>query len=121
MTLNGLLQVAIYILVLLAIIKPLGIYMTKVFSGEKTFLERVFGPIERLISRICSVSHSQEALWTVSTAAMLMSSLLSPLVLYAMQGLQYSLPLNPQQFTGLNEQMAFNTAASFTTNTNWQD
>jgi potassium-transporting ATPase potassium-binding subunit len=121
MTLNGLLQLAIYVLVLLAITRPLGIYMANIFSGEKTFMSRVLGPIERLIYRICRIDASQEQHWTVYTAAMLMFSVVSLLVLYALQRLQYYLPLNPQQFAGVNPHMAFNTAASFTTNTNWQD
>jgi len=121
MTVNGILQLAIYVLVLLAIIKPLGIFMAKVFQGEKTFLSPVLGPIERLIYRICRVDASQEQRWTTYTAAMLMFSVVSLLLLYALQRLQYYLPLNPQQFAGVNEHMSFNTAASFTTNTNWQD
>ena len=117
MTLNGFLQLAIYVLVLLAIIKPLGIFMAKVFSGEKTFMSRVLGPIERLIYRLCRVDASKEQHWTTYTAAMLMFSVASLLLLYALQRLQYYLPLNPQQFPGVIPHMAFNTAASFTTNT----
>ena len=120
MTVNGFLQLAVYFLVLLAVTKPLGIYMTKVFSGEKTFSSRVLGPIERLIYRICRVDATSEQHWTAYTAAMLMFSVVSLLVLYALQRLQYYLPLNPQQFTGVKEDLAFNTAVSFTTNTNWQ-
>src|SRR5262245_321686 len=121
MTLNGILQLALYVLVLLVIIKPLGIFMTKVFAGEKTFLDRVLGPLERLIYRVCRIDASEEQHWTAYTAAMLMFSVVSLLLLYALQRLQYYLPLNPQQFPGVNEHMSFNTAASFTTNTNWQD
>src|SRR5438128_5067961 len=121
MTLNGLLQLALYFLVLLAVTKPLGVYMTRVFSGEKTFMSRLLGPLERLIYRMCRVGAETEQCWTTYTAAMLMFSVVSLLVLYALQRLQYYLPLNPQQFPGVNEHMAFNTAASFTTNTNWQD
>src|SRR2546425_11582720 len=120
MTLNGFLQLAIYFLVLLAVTKPLGVYMTKVFSGEKTFSSRVLGPIERLIYRICRVDPASEQLWTAYTAAMLMFSVVSLLVLYALQRLQYYLPLNPQQFAGVKPDLAFNSAVSFTTNTNWQ-
>jgi K+-transporting ATPase ATPase A chain len=120
-TLNGLLQLALYVLVLLAIIKPLGVYMARVFSGEKTFLDRVLGPIERLIYRVCRVDAGAEQHWTAYTTAMLMFSVASLLLLYALQRLQYYLPLNPQQFSGVNEHMSFNTAASFTSNTNWQD
>lgn len=120
MTFNGFLQLAIYFLVLLAVTKPLGVYMTKVFSGEKTFLSRLLGPLERLIYRVCHVNAGDEQHWTGYTAAMLMFSMVSLLVLYALQRLQYYLPLNPQQFAGVNPDLAFNTAVSFTTNTNWQ-
>jgi K+-transporting ATPase ATPase A chain len=120
MTFNGFLQLAVYFLVLLAITKPLGVYMARVFSGEKTFISRVIGPIERSIYRLCRVDASREQHWTTYTAAMLMFSVVSLLVLYAFQRLQYYLPFNPQQFTGVKEDLAFNTAASFTTNTNWQ-
>ena len=120
MTFNGFVQLAIFFLVLLALTKPIGVYLTRVFSGEKTFISRVFGPIERLIYRLCRVDAASEQHWTVYTGAMLMFSVVSLLVLYALQRLQYYLPLNPQQFTGVKEDLAFNTAVSFTTNTNWQ-
>ncbi|MEK6299167.1 MAG: potassium-transporting ATPase subunit KdpA [Acidobacteriota bacterium] len=120
MTFNGFLQLAVYFLVLLAITKPLGVYITRVFSGEKTFMGRVVGPIERLIYRLCRVDASSEQHWTTYTAAMLMFSVAGLLVLYALQRLQYYLPLNPQQFSGVNPDLAFNTAVSFATNTNWQ-
>ncbi len=96
MTLNGFLQLGIYFLVLLAVTKPLGVYMTRVFSGERTFLSRVFGPVERLIYRICRIDEHEEQHWTAYTAAMLMFSLVGLLVLYGLQRLQYYLPLNPQ-------------------------
>ena len=120
MTLNGFLQLGIYFLVLLAVTKPLGVYMTRVFSGERTFLGRVFGPVERLIYRICRIDEHEEQHWTAYTAAMLMFSLAGLLVLYGLQRLQYYLPLNPQKFSGVAPDLAFNTASSFTTNTNWQ-
>jgi len=120
MTLNGFLQLGIYILVLLALTKPLGVYMTKVFSGERIFLGRIFGPLERLIYRICRIDEHEEQHWTTYTAAMLMFSLAGLLVLYGLQRLQYYLPLNPQGFPGVVPDLAFNTASSFTTNTNWQ-
>ena len=120
MTLNGILQLTVYLLVLLAVTKPLGVYMTKVFSGEKTFMGRVLGPLERLIYRACRVDSAGEQHWVTYTAAMLMFSVVSLLVLYAFQRLQYYLPLNPQEFAGVNPDLAFNTAVSFTTNTNWQ-
>jgi potassium-transporting ATPase potassium-binding subunit len=120
MTVNGFLQLGIYFLVLLAITKPLGVYMTKVFSGERIFLGRIFGPLERLIYRICRIDEHEEQHWTTYTAAMLMFSLVGLLVLYGFQRLQYYLPLNPQNFSGVAPDLAFNTASSFTTNTNWQ-
>jgi K+-transporting ATPase ATPase A chain len=120
MTFNGFLQLAIYFLVLLAITKPLGLYMTKVFTGERTFLTPVLGPVERLIYRLCRVDASKEQHWTAYTAAMLMFNLIGLLVLYGLQRLQYYLPFNPQGFSGVAPDLAFNTAVSFTSNTNWQ-
>jgi K+-transporting ATPase ATPase A chain len=120
MTFNGFLQFAIYFLILLVLTKPLGIYIARLFSGERIFLGRVFGPVEKLIYRICRIDEHEEQHWAAYTAAMLMFSLVGLLVLYALQRLQYYLPLNPQRFTGVAPDLAFNTAASFTTNTNWQ-
>ena len=120
MSFNGILQLAVYFLVLLAITKPIGIYMTRVFSGEKTFMSRVLGPIERLIYKVCRIDETNEQHWTTYTAAMLIFSVVSLLLLYALQRLQYYLPLNPQQFTAVAPDLSFNTAVSFTTNTNWQ-
>jgi K+-transporting ATPase ATPase A chain len=94
--------------------------MTRIFSGERTFLSRVFGPVERLIYRICRIDEHEEQHWTAYTAAMLMFSLAGLLALYGLQRLQYYLPLNPQRFPGVAPDLAFNTASSFTTNTNWQ-
>jgi K+-transporting ATPase ATPase A chain len=120
MTFNGFSQVGIYFLVLLALTKPLGVYMAKVFSGEKIFLTRVLKPVERLIYRLCHIKEDEEQHWTAYTAAMLMFSLVGLLILYGLQRLQYYLPLNPQGFPGVSPDLAFNTASSFTTNTNWQ-
>ena len=120
MTINGFLQLAVYFLLLLAITRPLGVYVAQVFSGEKILMSRVLGPVERLIYRLCRVDPEHEQRWTTYTAAMLMFSVVSLLVLYALQRLQYYLPFNPQQFAGVKADLAFNTAVSFTTNTNWQ-
>jgi K+-transporting ATPase ATPase A chain len=120
MTLNGFLQLGIYFLVLLAITKPLGVYMSRVFSGERILLGRVFGPVERLIYRLCQIDEHDEQHWTTYTAAMLMFSLVGLLLLYGLQRFQFYLPLNPQKFSGVAPDLAFNTASSFTTNTNWQ-
>jgi K+-transporting ATPase ATPase A chain len=120
MTLNGFLQLAVYFLVLLAITKPLGIYMAKVFSGERTFMSPVVGPLERMLYRLCRIDPGEEQHWMVYTAAMLMFNLAGLLLLYALQRLQYYLPLNPQELAGVKADSSFNTAASFTSNTNWQ-
>jgi K+-transporting ATPase ATPase A chain len=120
MTSNGFLQLAIYFLAILAVTKPLGLFMAKVFSGEPTLIGRALRPVERLIYRICQVDESQEQHWTAYTAAMLMFSVAGLLLLYAFERLQYYLPHNPQGFAGVAPGLAFNTAASFATNTNWQ-
>ena len=120
MTGNGFLQLAIYFLVLLAITKPLGVYMVKIFSGERTFMHVLLRPLERVIYRVCRVNENEEQHWTSYTAAMLMFSVVSLLVLYALQRLQYYLPVNPQKFAAVAPDLAFNTAVSFTSNTNWQ-
>jgi len=120
MTSNGFLQLAIYSLAILAVTKPLGLFMAKIFSGEPTLIGRVLRPVERLIYRICRVDESQEQHWTAYTAAMLMFNLAGLLLLYAFERLQYYLPHNPQGFAGVAPDLAFNTAVSFTTNTNWQ-
>jgi K+-transporting ATPase ATPase A chain len=120
MTLNGFLQLAIYFLAILAVTKPLGLFMAKIFSGEPTLIGRVFRPAERLIYSICRIDESQEQHWTAYTGAMLMFSVAGLLLLYAFERLQYYLPHNPQEFPGVAPDLAFNTAVSFTTNTNWQ-
>jgi potassium-transporting ATPase potassium-binding subunit len=120
MTFNGWLQILVYLLLLLAVTKPIGLFMTHVFNGERTFLHPVLGPIERLIYRLTGVNEEREMRWTEYAAAMLLYSLVSMLVLYALQRLQYYLPLNPQKLAGPSVHLSFNTAASFTTNTNWQ-
>jgi K+-transporting ATPase ATPase A chain len=120
MTLNGFLQLAIFSLAVLAVTKPLGIYLAKVFSGEKTWLEKLFSPVERLIYRLCGVDEKSEQSWVVYTAGMLLFSLAGLLLTYLIQRLQYYLPFNPQQLPGVAPDLAFNTAVSFTTNTNWQ-
>jgi K+-transporting ATPase ATPase A chain len=120
MTANGLLQIALYIGVLVLLVKPLGLYMARVFNGERTFLDPVLRPVERLIYRLCGVNPRQEQHWTIYTAAMLIFNLAGMVLLYALQRLQHLLPLNPQGFDPPSADSAFNTAASFTSNTNWQ-
>ena len=94
--------------------------MARVFSRERTFLDPVLRPVERLIYRLTGVDETREMRWTEYAVAMLLFSLVSMLVLYLLQRLQGYLPLNPQGLPGVAPDLAFNTAASFTTNTNWQ-
>src|SRR5262249_54279269 len=120
MTVNGWLQILLFFLIILAVTKPMGVFMTRVFNRERTFLDPVLRPLERLIYRLTGVDESREMRWTEYGIAMLLFSAVSMAVLYAIQRLQYYLPLNPQKLTGVIPHSSFNTAASFTTNTNWQ-
>jgi len=121
MTANGWLQIVVYLLLILAVTKPMGIFMTRVFNRERTFLDPVLRPIERLIYKLCFVDENHEMRWTEYAFAMLLFSVVSMLLLYLIQRLQGHLPFNPQKLGAVTpEHLAFNTAASFTTNTNWQ-
>ncbi len=121
MTLNGWLQIFVFLALIFAVTKPLGIFMAKVFAGEHTFLDPVLRPIERFLYRVTGVDEKHEMRWTEYATAMLLFSGVSMLVLYLIQRLQALLPFNPQHMAGVAPQhLAFNTAASFTTNTNWQ-
>jgi len=122
MTAYAWLELALFFGILLLVTKPLGSYMAKVFEGEKTFLERPLGWLERGTYRALGIDAQQDMKWTTYTVAMLMFSLVSGLFTYAVLRLQGFLPLNPQHFTGkqMTPDLAFNTAMSFTTNTNWQ-
>jgi potassium-transporting ATPase potassium-binding subunit len=120
MTVNGLVQIGLFLLVVLAVTRPLGRFMTRVFNRERTWLDPALRPIERLIYRATGVDERREMRWTEYAAAMLLFSVVSMLVLYVMQRVQQRLPWNPQGFAAVPPDLAFNTAASFTTNTNWQ-
>jgi potassium-transporting ATPase potassium-binding subunit len=120
MTANGWLQIGLFLVLLLAITKPMGVYMARVFNGEKTFMDAVLRPVERLLYRVAGVDETHEMRWTEYAVAMLLFSGVSMIVLYAILRLQQWLPWNPQHFTNVAPDLAFNTAASFTTNTNWQ-
>lgn len=120
MTANGWFQVAVFVLVLFAITKPIGTFMARVFNGEKTFLDPVLRPIERLIYRATGVDEKHEMRWTEYAVAVLLFSGASLLLLYLIQRVQGWLPLNPQKLAAVPQALAFNTAVSFTTNTNWQ-
>jgi K+-transporting ATPase ATPase A chain len=117
---NAVLQVGIFFLLVTVISVPLGLYMARVFAEERTFLDPVLRPVERAIYRLCGVHPATEMTWGEYTIAILWFSLVGMLVLYALERLQGLLPFNPQGLAGLAPDLAFNTAASFTTNTNWQ-
>jgi K+-transporting ATPase ATPase A chain len=121
MTVNGWLQIIVFLAVLFAVTKPLGIFMARVFNRERTFLDPVLRPVERFIYRLTFVDEVHEMKWTEYALAMLLFSGFTMLVLYVIQRVQQVLPLNPQKFAAVAPALAFNTAASFTTNTNWQN
>ncbi len=121
MTINGWLQILVFLGLILAVTKPMGVFMARVFAREKTFLDPVLRPVERLLYRVTGVDETHEMRWTEYATAMLLFSAVSMLVLYLIQRIQGALPLNPQHLGAVSpEHLAFNTAASFTTNTNWQ-
>ncbi len=116
----GLLQIGIYLAVLIATVKPLGAYMARVYEGERLFLERPLGWLERLIYRLAGVRRDTEMDWKTYAVAMLAFNLVGALAVYGLQRLQGWLPLNPQHLGAVAPDLAFNTAVSFATNTNWQ-
>jgi potassium-transporting ATPase potassium-binding subunit len=117
---NAVIQVGIFSIFVTVISVPLGLYMARVFAGERTFLDPVLRPLERAIYGVCGVRSGTEQDWIEYTISMLLFSAVGMLMLYGMQRLQYYLPWNPQKFGAVASDLAFNTAASFTTNTNWQ-
>jgi K+-transporting ATPase ATPase A chain len=120
MTVNGWIQIALYCAIIVAITAPLGGYMTRVFSGGKTFLSPLLRPIERAFYAISGVNENEDQHWVVYAVAMLAFTMAGFVVLYALQRLQAVLPFNPQKFPAVGEHLAFNTSVSFITNTNWQ-
>jgi potassium-transporting ATPase potassium-binding subunit len=121
MTTNGWLQILVFIAIIFAITKPLGIFMARVFEREKTFLDPLFRPIERLIYRLTGVDENHEMRWTEYCIAMLIYSGVTMFALFVIERVQQHLPWNPQKMAAVGADLAFNTAASFTTNTNWQN
>lgn len=122
MDLYGLIQLVLFVATLLVLTKPLGLYLVRVLDVEgKTFLDPVFGPVERLFYRLFRINPRKEQDWKSYTISMLCFSLFGLLFTYAILRLQHILPLNPQGFGPVNADLAFNTAVSFTTNTNWQN
>jgi K+-transporting ATPase ATPase A chain len=120
MTNVGMLQIILYCLTILILIKPLGWYMAMVYEAKPCGLNQLFAPIERFIYKISHVSIDQEMGWKTYLWSMLIFNLLSILIVYSIQRLQFYLPLNPNAFSGVKPDLAFNTALSFATNTNWQ-
>src|SRR3984893_14029464 len=120
MTPNGWLQIFLYFAVILLVTKPVGIFIAKVFSGERTFLDPVMRPVERLLYKLTRVDENHEMRWTEYSIAMLLFSAVSMLALYFLERAQQWLPFNPQKVAAVPADLAWNTAASFTTNTNWQ-
>ena len=120
MTANGWLQIALFSVVVVAITRPLGGYMTRVFNGERTFLWPMLRPVERAIYWGCGVDEKEEQHWLTYAVAMLFFSVAGFVSLYALQRLQWYLPFNPQRQSGVAPDLAMNTSVSFVTNTNWQ-
>jgi potassium-transporting ATPase potassium-binding subunit len=113
-------QILIYGIILVLLVKPFGVYIWRVFSDQKTFLDPVIKPVEKGIYRLCGIDAKYEMPWTTYVITMLLFNLCGLVVLYVMLRLQGSLPLNPTHAVGMPPSLAFNTAASFVTNTNWQ-
>ena len=120
MNMYSLIQIVLFMVVLLALAKPLGSFMAKVYQGESTFLDRVLGPIERFIYRVSGIDPKEEMDWKVYAIAMLAFNVLGLLFVYVLQRLQGVLPLNPQGLGAVSADSSWNTAVSFTSNTNWQ-
>jgi K+-transporting ATPase ATPase A chain len=120
MTIIGWVQIALFSVIVILITRPFGGYMTRVFNGERTFLSPVLRPVERAVYWCCGVDEKEEQHWFTYAVAMLFFSVVGFLTLYALQRLQWYLPFNPQEQTGVEPSSAFNTSVSFVTNTNWQ-
>src|SRR5271154_3894316 len=121
MTANGWFQIFLLLAVVFAVTKPLGIFIARVFNREKTFLDPVLRPVERLVYRLTGIDDQHEMRWTEYAVAMLLFSAVSMALLYLIQRTQHWLPFNPQKMANVPQALAFNTAISFTTNTNWQN
>ena len=120
MTANGWLQIGLYVVILVLLVKPLGAYMARVYQREQTFLDPILGPVERFVYRLAGVRENVEMDWKVYAIALLQFSLASLLIVYLVQRVQNLLPLNPQGLGAVSPDSSWNTAASFATNTNWQ-
>jgi potassium-transporting ATPase potassium-binding subunit len=120
LTSNGWLQIALFGAIVVMITRPFGGYMTRVFAGKRTFLSPLLRPVERLVYWGCGVDETEEQSWRTYAVAMVFFSIVGFVALYALQRLQWYLPFNPQRQAGVEQVLAFNTSASFVTNTNWQ-
>src|SRR5215470_20272182 len=120
MTFIGWIQIALFCALVIALVQPLGWYMTRVFAGEPTFLSPMLRPVERAVYWCCGVDEKLEQHWLTYAVAVLFFSVAGFVSLYALQRLQWYLPFNPQDQTGVEPSSAFNTSVSFVTNTNWQ-
>lgn len=121
MTANGWIQIVVYCAIILALVKPLGWYMTRVFNGERTFLSPVLRPVELGLYRLAGIEEKREQDWLTYTVAMLLFHVGGFAILYALLRLQQALPFNPQDMAAVPPDLSFNTAISFLTNTNWQN
>ncbi len=120
MTINGWIQILVFAGIIIALVKPLGGYLTRVLNGERTLLSVIFGPLERGLYRVAGTNEKEEQHWTTYALAVLLFNLAGFTVLYLVQRLQGGLPFNPQGLGAVEPTSAFNTAVSFMTNTNWQ-
>lgn len=120
MTENGLLQIILYLIVVLMLVKPLGLTMARVYQGQPCGLNRLLGWFERFIYRICGIQTQHEMTWKAYALSVLFFNLIGICLIYLMQRVQFFLPLNPEHFAAVSPDLAFNTAISFVTNTNWQ-
>jgi K+-transporting ATPase ATPase A chain len=121
MTFDGWIQIVLYVALVVALVKPLGAYMTRVFNGERTFLSPVLRPVESVLYKIAGVDEKQDQHWTTYAICMLLFHVFGFLILYALMRVQGALPYNPAGMTAVPEYLSFNTAVSFITNTNWQN
>src|ERR1700731_1584452 len=121
MTVNGAPQILVFAAIIAAVAMPLGIYMARVFGGERTFLSPLLLPVERAIYAVCGVDEKREQNWVVYTVAMLLFNLVCFVTLYALLRLQSFLPFNPQGMAAVPVDLSLNTAISFETNKNWQN
>src|SRR5262245_39062078 len=120
MTSNEWIQLLVYFAVLAALAKPLGVYMARVYEGKPYGLDRALGWLERGLYRVCGIDPAQEMVWLQYTVAVLLFNAVGFVAVYLLLRLQGALPFNPQGFPANSPDLAFNTAVSFATNTNWQ-